>query len=174
MQRFKENKRIYTSEPDYDWAKESLIERRLDDEEPIDDISDDDIWQEAYELADISYDDERMNLNKDLGNDIVCIANVGTWQGRRSAYSVIGTNLNEVLCSHVDGQSDITVEFDGVDVIASESHHDGCNSYVFREVKPNAPESFKEKLEFHEYISDDEFKRYTRSLRPYVKQIYGW
>ena len=45
MQRFKENKRIYTSEPDYDWAKESLIERRLDDEEPIDDISDDDIWQ---------------------------------------------------------------------------------------------------------------------------------
>ena len=174
MQRFKENKRIYTSEPDYDWAKESLIERRLDDEEPIDDISDDDIWQEAYALADMNFDDERMNLNKDLGNDIVCIANVGTWQGRRSAYSVIGTNLNEVLCSHVDGQSDITVEFDGVDVIASESHHDGCNSYVFREVKPNAPESFKEKLEFHEHISDDEFKRYTRSLRPYVKQIYGW
>ena len=58
MQRFKENKRIYTSEPDYDWAKESLIERRLDDEEPIDDISDDDIWQEAYALADMSFDDE--------------------------------------------------------------------------------------------------------------------
>lgn len=171
MQRLEENKRIYTSEPDYDWAKQSLIERRQEDGEPIEDITDEDIWQEAYELASMNYDDERSNLNKDLGNDIICIADVGTWCGRHRAYCVIGTNLNGVLRSHV---GDITVEFDGVDIIASESHHDGCNSYVFREVKPNAPESFKEKLEFHEYISDNEFKKHTRSLRPYVKQIYGW
>ena len=40
MQRLKENKRIYTSEPDYDWAKQSLIERRQEDGEPIEDITD--------------------------------------------------------------------------------------------------------------------------------------
>ena len=43
MQRLKENKRIYTSEPDYDWAKQSLIERRQEDGEPIEDITDEDI-----------------------------------------------------------------------------------------------------------------------------------
>ena len=174
MQRLRENKRIYTSEPDYDWAKQSLIERRQEDGEPIEDITDEDIWNEAYSLAEMYFDDERMNLNKDLGNDIICIADVGTWRGRRSGYKTIGTNLNDILYSQVDGQSDITVEYDGVDVIASESHHDGCNCYIFREIKPNAPESFKEKIEFKEYVSNEELKKHTRSLRPYVKQIYGW
>ena len=174
MQRLKENKRIYTSEPDYDWAKQSLIERRQEDGEPIEDITDEDIWDEAYLLADMCFEDERMNLDKDLDNDIICIADVGTWCGRRSGYKTIGTNLKDILYSQVDGQSDITVEYDGVDVIASESHHDGCNCYIFREIKPNAPESFKEKIEFKEYVSNEELKKHTRSLRPYVKQIYGW
>ena len=174
MQRLKENRRIYTSEPDYDWAKQSLIDRRIEDGEPIEDITDDDIWNEAYFLSDMCFDDERANLNKDLGNDIVCIADAGCWNGRRSGYCVIGTNLNNVLYSRVNGQSDITVEYDGVDIIASESHHDGCNYYVFREVKPNAPESFKEALEFKEPLSNEQLMRHTRSLRPYIKEIFGW
>ena len=82
MQRLKENKRIYTSEPDYDWAKQSLIERRQEDGEPIEDITDEDIWNEAYSLAEMCFDDERTNLNKDLGNDIICIADVGLGIGQ--------------------------------------------------------------------------------------------
>lgn len=172
MQRLKENRVIYTSEPDYDWAKESLIERRLDDGEPIEDISDDDIWNEAYFLVDMYYDDERMNLNKELGNDIICIADVGRWDGRCRGLKVVGTNLNDIMQSF--GCDNMGIEYDGVNVVGWGSHHDGSNSYVFREVKPNAPESFKEKLEFNEYVSDDELMRNTRSLRPYVKEIYGW
>ncbi len=173
MRRLKKNKRIYTSEPDYDWAKQSLIDRRQEDGEPIEDITDEDIWNEAYFLVDMCFDDERTNLNKDLGNDIICIADVGTWCGRRSGYKTIGTNLNDILYSQVDGQSDITVEYDGVDVIASENHHDGCNYYTFREIKPNVSERFKEKIKFKEYVSNEELRRNTRSLRPYIKQIFG-
>lgn len=174
MQRLKQNKLIYTSEPNFDDGKQSLIDRRLDFGEPIEDISDDDIWNEAYELASMYYDDEKCNLNKVLDGEVICIADIGTWNGRRSTHKTLGNNLNEVLTAFVNGQSDITIEYDGVNIVSRESHHDGCNYYTFREVKPNAPESFKEKLEFHEPISNNEIKRHTRSLRKYIKDIYGW
>lgn len=174
MQRLKEYRTIYDSDIDFDVAKENLIERYVENGEPIEDITDEDVWNEAYFLDETTFSDEKCNLSKHLNNDIIAIADVGTWCGRRSGYKVIGNNLNEVLQSFVDGNSNLCVQYDGVDVISREGHHDGCNHYVFRELKPNVSETFREKLEFKEPISVETLMRNTTSLRKYVKDIYGW
>lgn len=65
--------------------------------------------------------------------------------------------------------------FDGFNVCRKASHHDGTNHIMFREVRPDVDiEKLFDKIYNNEPISKATLNRYTRSLRRYVKQIYGW
>lgn len=167
-------KLIYKSDYEYNFeeTKQDLAECR---ECPVEEITDDDVYEHMYFLQEMDFDAERSNLNKELDGKILCIADVGTWRGRRTGYKMLGSNLNEVIYSQVSGDSTLEVSYDGNNVIATEHHHDGTNYYTFREVREETNyENLLDKIYNQEEVSRSMLNKYTKSLRQHVKQIYGW
>lgn len=119
------------------------------------------------------YDDEKINLNKELENNILCIAHLGLWNGRVTAAKVLSNNLKEVL--NFFGCDELHVYFDGKNVKSSGVHHDGRYLYEFREIKDNVNiESLINKISKDGEISRSLLNYYTKSLGSYVKEVYGW
>lgn len=118
------------------------------------------------------FDDEVGNLNIELDNNIIVIADLGCWDGRHSGYKTIGSNLHDIMYQSHDGN--YKVWFDGYNVKARDIHHDGTNYYEFREIKPYADiEVLKQRIYDGTFRRSD-INRYTTSLGKYVKEIYGW
>jgi hypothetical protein len=65
--------------------------------------------------------------------------------------------------------------YDGHNVRRTDHHHDGNNYILFREIRPNVnADKFLNKIYNNEPISNSTLNRYTKSLKRYVKDIYGW
>ena len=132
-----------------------------------------DVDTAVYEDIDMWFDDETSNLDKQLDGRILCIADMGLWNGRRSGYKILGNNLNEVLTCGI-GCDEKEVYCDGRNVLAKGYHHDGRNYVEFREIREDRNiENLLTKLYNNEEVTRKEINYYTRSLRPYIKQIYG-
>lgn len=120
-------------------------------------------------------DDEKFNLNIETENPIVCIANLGLWNGKRIAVAELSCNINSIFnCKYYDSTE---IAYCGKDIQAETSHHDGTNHYLFREMKAG-----RSLINFFErFVAADTeeernrlIKSYTRSIAPYVKEVYGW
>lgn len=136
------------------------------------DLSDDNINRRFWEDIDMFYDDEKMNLNKTLPNNIIAIADAGFWYGRRKECKIMGNNLNEVLYS--GDCDDIYVYCDRYDVCSVMAHHDNNHYVTYRMVKDGVDiDNFLDKVYNGTYTKKD-ITRYTQSLKPFVKQIYGF
>ena len=88
-----------------DW-KEGLLENREINGLPTD-VDDDTLREEMYELNANYLDDERMNLNIYTQGRIVCIAEVGLWDGKHSGYKLYDHNIKDCLeffegCDYAD------------------------------------------------------------------------
>ncbi len=130
------------------------------------------IQQKIYEHIDINFEDETSNLDRQLAGRILCIADLGLWNGRRQGYKVLGNNLKEVLTCGI-GCDEKEVYCNAYDVCAQGYHHDGSNSVIFREIKEEKDiDILLEKLYAGEATRKD-ITRYTKSLRPYIKSLYG-
>lgn len=130
MSKRKEVKRIiWSDEINLDDWREYL-------EEEYPEVTDE---SEQYELcAELNteyLDDERMNLNKRLSSEIVCIGDLGLWNGRRQGYRIVGNNIQEILYSTLRSISYCTWYADAYNVKCDETHHDGTNHYVYRAFK---------------------------------------
>lgn len=137
-------------------------------------IDNEDVWDRIYNEIDWSFDDEIRNLDVETKGDIIAIANMGLWHGRRLGYKILDkNNLKEVLCC---GNEDYNhLYYDGFNVYKEAIHHDGTNFILFREVRPDVNiEGLCDMIYNNEDISKSTLNRYTRSLRRYVKKIYGW
>lgn len=159
------------TEFDFDKVKNTLAEERGDKPE---NISDEDVWNRIYNEIDWSYDDELDNLDVVTESNIIAIASMGLWNGRRSGYKILDkSNLKEILyCGNEDFNH---LYYDGFNVYKEAIHHDGTNHIMFREVRPDVDiEKLCDKIYNNEPISKATLNKYTRSLRRYVKQIYGW
>lgn len=136
--------------------------------------------EEKYELVDEinnSYlDDERINLDIELGNEIIILADLGLWDGRHSGYKLIKSgNIKDCLYSDCD-YADWYVDTDG-DMKCNAYHHDGCNHYVYRTWKAKTSE--KQKREFLNNVyngtaTSEDAARYTKSIGKVVSKVYGW
>ena len=147
--------------------REHLKENGFEDYETID------VTDTIYEDIDMWFEDEQSNLYKELDGRILAIANMGLWNGRRAGYKILGTNLNEVLTSSI-GCDEKKVYYDGYNVCALGCHHDGYNTVEFREIREDRDiDKLLNKIYMNEPITNKEINYYTRSLRPYVKDIYG-
>lgn len=136
------------------------------------DLSDDNIDRRFWEDIDMFYDDEKMNLNKTLPNNIIGIADIGRWNGRTSGYVKLGNNLNEVL--YAGNSDDIHVYCDRYNVCSELADHDGSTYVTYRMVKDGVDiDKFLDKVYNGTYTKKD-ITRYTQSLKPFVKQIYGF
>lgn len=76
---------------------------RADLEEQYPDLSEDELTQKMYEINSEYLGDERMNLNVQLSQPILVVADIGRWDGRYDGYAEIKTgNIKDCLYSEMD------------------------------------------------------------------------
>jgi hypothetical protein len=128
-------------------------------------------YDRYHEDCSLFLDNERCNLDVEVDGYIVCFASLGLWNGRVNGAKLIGTNVKDILYSGCDL---ITWYCDVHNVRCDASHHDGTNHYLYRvaDTKEKA-ERLINKIAFDD-MSEEEFRRATKSLRPYVAKVYGW
>ena len=73
MTLLKKERVIFDSEPNYDDAKQYLIERRLEDGEPTDNITDEEIYDEANFEVEMNFGDEVESLKVEINYEDVNI-----------------------------------------------------------------------------------------------------
>ena len=156
-----------------DW-KEGLLENRELNELPTD-VDDDTLREEMYELNMNYLDDERMNLNIYTQGRIVCIAEVGLWDGKHSGYKLYDHNIKDCLqffsdCDYAD------FYLDRYDFRCDQTHHDGSIFGIFRELKPslssNQVNNFLWKI-YQGKVTQKDITRYTNSLNERIKKVLG-
>ena len=131
-------------------------------------------WDLFYEELETNYEDEKSNLDVYLDNNIVAIADLGLWNGRRSGYNILNNNLNSILngfnCDYMQ------VYQDRHNVRSKCIHHDGTNYILFRMLRPGLSfsqiDNFQEKL-CTGTLSARDLRRYTVSLNKFIDNIYG-
>lgn len=154
------------AESDLEYARENLVENGIED------INDEMSYNTCRENIDLYYEDEKINLNKPLHGRVLCIADLGLWNGRRSGYRIMGANLNEVLKAFQGDYCE--VYFDGRNICATDTHHDGTNHYTFREIREDKNiDNLLGKL-YNGTATSRDIATYTKSLAPYACEIYGW
>lgn len=117
-------------------------------------------------------DDERANLNKELDGVVVGYANLGLWDGNHIGAKILGHNVNSFLNPiHSDYPEFYS---DGYNIRSTLPHHDGVNTVLYRIAKDReTAEKLVERIAY-DRISEKQFCRVTKSLNPYVSEIYGW
>ena len=129
-----------------------------------------------YEINGDYLDDERMNLDVQLSQPILVIADLGLWHGRRMGYKEISSGrISDCLYSDTD-YSTWYVDRLG-DLRCDAIHHDGTNHYLYRTYKPGVRQSqiekLKEKLYFGTATRAD-ITRITRRLGDDIAKVYGF
>lgn len=117
-------------------------------------------------------DDERINLDIQLSNPIIVIADLGLWNGRKSGYKFIDSgNIKDILhdgCDYCKWYADrYNIRFTG-------HHHDGTNYYTYREVKDMDNIHVLTGKLYNGTATSKDITRYTRSIRKHVAKVYGW
>jgi len=159
-------RRIIWTNDDYDeWLKCMIAD--MEEGESEEDFD----YDRYHEDCSLFLDDERTNLDVEVDGYIVCFASLGLWNGIRNGAKLVGTNVKDILYDNCDF---ITWYCDVHNVRCDASHHDGTNHYLYRvaDTKEKA-ERLIEKIAFKD-MSEEEFRRATKSLRPYVAKVYGW
>lgn len=115
--------------------------------------------------------DERINLHKDVDGYIVAFASLGLWNGRVDGAKLVGTTVSDILYSDCDY---VTWYCDPYNVRCSAAHHDGRNYILYRVANSKEQaERLVNKIAY-EGMTEEQFRRATKSLRPYVAKVYGW
>ena len=121
-------------------------------------------------------DDERVNLNIQLSQPILLIADLGLWDGRHSGYREIKSgNIRDCLYSQYD-YTTWYVDRLG-DLRCDDVHHDGTNHYLYRVYKDSATESQRDALKNKIYLGTAtraDITRVTKRLGDEIGRVYGW
>ena len=129
-----------------------------------------------YETNNNYLDDERVNLNVQLSQPIIVIADLGLWNGRFSGYRMIESgNIRDCLYSDTD-MTEWFVDADG-EFRADAIHHDGRNHYLYRAFKDNATDEQIETLQDKIYsgtATKADIDHITRRLGDDIANVYGF
>lgn len=135
---------------------------------------------ELFRIADEALADDFEELCAEFSNvmtdcPIMIIADLGLWDGRKSGYKMVNSRCIADCFKLADDE--LTIYTDRYNLLATGSHHDGVNHYLFREIKPNisetAFENFLDKL-YNGKATSADITRYTRSVRPLIAKKYGF
>lgn len=151
---------------------------REDLEEQYPELSEDERVALMYDINGDYLDDERSNLNIQLTQPILIIANMGLWYGRRMGYREIESgNIRD--CLYSDRDTDYATWYvDKLgDLRCDAIHHDGTNYLLYRTYKSGVRESqidlLKEKLYYGKATRAD-ITRVTRRLGDDIAKVYGF
>ena len=157
---------IWTNEIDFekDW-KDDL--RKL-----YPDSSENELMEIAYDINQSYLDDERENLDKELGRPIIIFGSIHLWNGTRDGYKILkGENLNDCL----DGTCGDCVRDYGEnhEFKCTDAHHDGTNIYTYRLLKKDFTTEDFEEYAFNKSVKEA-VEKFTEPMGDYVREIYGW
>lgn len=175
----KENYIIWSNDPGEREDLESYKSRLIEEGQNLFDVSDNELLQRQAEENSIWLDDERQNLDLDLGRPIIAIASIGRWNGRVDGYRMIESgNIKDCLRGYVNGYSYNTmyVTKDG-EFRQNEYHHDGVNYITYRLLRKGISENQLENLQNSIYngnFSQRQVERYTQKIGPFIAKVYGW
>lgn len=135
---------------------------------------------EQYKLCcemNYSYlDDEKANLDIELPHEIICIADLGLWYGRRIWYKLLEFS-NIADCFYEPGYDYCTWYVDRYnDLRFTGVHHDGTDHYLYRELRGLSDKQMENFLnKFHTgKLTRRDINRYTTSVGVHVNKVYGW
>lgn len=154
-----------------DWRdaiKEDCEENGIDYDENI-------LYYMASKLNNIYLEDERDNLNINISNGIIAIADLGLWFGRRTGYKEIGNNIADCLYYDTDN-AEFWVDSHGV-FYAAMYDHDGTSFVVFKAWKDGVTDEQKENVMDALYCgkcTNRMLRRYTHNLGGDIAKVYGW
>ena len=164
MSKINKKHRVIWTNNDFEEWREAVIK--------YDGYSEEDANYDTYcEDCDNAIWDERTNLNVPVDGVIVGFADLGLWNGRRNGAKIFGSNVKDILYS-----SDDYLDWycDQYNVRCTGIHHDGTNHYLYRVAKD---EEQAERLVYaiaYEGMTEEQFRKRTKSLRPYVAGVYGF
>ena len=137
-----------------------------------DGITSDKISEEDIDALINDYlEDERANLNVEVDGIIIAYADLGLWDGHHKGIKIFKNNVSEILYSDSDYPHWYT---DRYNVRATMPHHDGTNYILYRVAKDRETAERIMNNILYKGKGEDYFKRNTKSLRPYVAEVYGW
>ena len=160
------------------WSNVSLDYEnwRADLESEYPDLSESERIDLMYEINADYLVDERINLNVQLNEPILVIADLGLWNGRFSGYKEIESgNIRDCLYSDTD-MTEWYVDANG-DMRADAIHHDGTNHYLYRAYKDGVTETQRENLKekiFNGTVNRADITRITRRIGDEVAKVYGF
>ena len=126
---------------------------------------------EWAEVVDGYLADERMNLDKEVEGVIIAFADVGRWNGRRQGYRILGSTINDIFTISEDNNEWYS---DGNNIRGILTHHDASHYVLYRVAKDQeTAERIAEQI-YNREIDEAGFRKRTRSLHPYVAEVYGW
>jgi hypothetical protein len=134
-----------------------------------------DKFQFVADMAQENYEAERCNLDIDVGNTIIAIADLGLWDGRRRGYKEIKSgNISACLYSECEYNE---WWCDAHDLRGKMAHHDGTNYILYRRRKDGISDYQWDNFLYKLYTGTanrEHISKYTTSLLPYVAEVYGW
>lgn len=172
---------IYSDWWMFDWIDDEgfwedvKYSKGMDDEEFEEEFTDDRKWQYMYDELERCMDDERVNLNEDIGNTILAIGDLGLWNGRAHGYKEIkGNRISDCL---VREEEFCGWWCDAHNFRARMAHHDGENRILYRRRKDNISDYQWDNFLYMIYdgkATREHISKYTTSLLPYIAKVYGW
>lgn len=121
-------------------------------------------------------DDERANLDIQLNQSILVIADIGRWNGRFGDYKeILSGNIKDCLSTNED-YAEWYVDKNG-DLRGDVVHHDGTNHYLYRVYKDNVTETQIENLKdkiLEGKATRADITRITKRLGDEIAKVYGW
>jgi hypothetical protein len=160
---------IWTDRLDEKWEEEYLAEHP--------DANDAEVYNAWYEYADMSFHDEKINLNIPIEGNVLIIRKVNRWNGTTVWCSIIKRDTIGMLLERcLDGNS-FYVDADTGDFIGEAYHHDGTNYYRFREIPADALNDdivdLTYKIDFGDEYEED-LLRLTKTFGGRIAKVYGW
>ena len=131
-------------------------------------LEDDKKYSLIYQFNNDYLEDERINLDKKMV--VIALADIGRWNGRKQGYKIYN-NLTDILYS----ESDYCKWYCDSYNLKGELHdHDGISYIIYRTLKNDDDyDKIIELLENNYTLTRSQYYRYTKSLRPTIKNIYG-
>lgn len=137
-----------------------------------------DYIDEMYLLNSEYLNDERRNLDIMTAGRIIAIADIGTWNGRKTGYKLFDRHNIKACLSFESGCDYGMWWVDSFNNLRSmQTHHDGTNYILYREIKPEVTSDQLDCFCWRIYrgiATSKDITKYTRSLGKTIKNVYGW
>ncbi len=156
---------------DESYKEDMRVDYSMEDEE----YESADWFDLAHRTLEEYLEDEQSNLDIDVGNTIIQIADLGLWDGRHHAYKEEKSqNIGDLLvrtCEYCEWWCDAH------DLRGKMSHHDGTNYILYRRRKDGITDFQWDNFLYKLYMgtaTKEHISKYTTSLLPYIAEVHGW